>query len=313
MTPGADQAARTAIEAISAWHGSSITCRKLVGPVMSPVHNGVYSDRYAVDVAGKPYFLKIFDPDVASEIEIDHVFEAASSAADVGVAPKPVFVLSHIDAMVFERLDESWVTAGVEDLRRATVMANVLKAKASIHATQPSRYLWSVFDGIRDLARLPLARGALAAGDVPWMIDAVRDIEMAITAAGFDRKPCHADGVASNVMIDGSDDVPLVDFDRACVTDPLFDIGLVLHEAYPFDEELAPALEAYEGTCRQTTLNRCRLYGLADDLFWALWSSRMDAVSPRRGIEFLKYAQWRMLRCRMGLQDPRFEYRLRTI
>ena len=76
---------------------------------------------------------------------------------------------------------------------------------------------------------------------------------------------------------------------------------------------MSPALEAYEGSIRRVTLDRCRLYAVADDLYWGLWSAQMNSVSARRGIEFLKYAQWRLLRCRMALQDPDFERKLRMI
>jgi hypothetical protein len=39
----------------------------------------------------------------------------------------------------------------------------------------------------------------------------------------------------------------------------------------------------------------------------------MHAASARRGIEFMKYAQWRMLRGEMAVLSPDFERKLRTI
>ena len=64
---------------------------------------------------------------------------------------------------------------------------------------------------------------------------------------------------------------------------------------------------------RPATLARCRLYAVADDLAWGVWGLVMDATSSRCHFEFLKYANWRLLRCRMALRHPGFEERLRTL
>ena len=71
----------------------------------------------------------------------------------------------------------------------------------------------------------------------------------------------------------------LVDFDAACNTDPLYDVAILLNEAYAFEDEMMPALEMYEGRVHPATLARCRLYAVADDFYWGLWASRMDATS----------------------------------
>jgi thiamine kinase-like enzyme len=123
----------------------------------------------------------------------------------------------------------------------------------------------------------------------------------AIQASGMDRCPCHADGTASNVMLHEDGRLRLVDFDEAANTDPLFDFAVTLNEILSFESEWPGALEMAQGRVTEGALNRCRLYAFADDLRWSLWGLLMDAGSPRRSIEFLKYAQWRLLRCRMAL------------
>jgi thiamine kinase-like enzyme len=99
----------------------------------------------------------------------------------------------------------------------------------------------------------------------------------------------------------------------ACNTDPHYEFGCLLNEAYVFEEQMRAALERTEGSVHETVLNRCRLYAIADDLYWGLWAALMNATSERRGIEFLKYANWRLLRCRMAIRDYGFERMLRAI
>jgi hypothetical protein len=76
---------------------------------------------------------------------------------------------------------------------------------------------------------------------------------------------------------------------------------------------MKPLLEIHDGCYSEAAFGRCRLYAAADDLYWALRSLLQHARSPLRGVEFLKYAEWRFLRCRMLLGHPSFEQRLRSL
>ncbi len=308
-----EQLAEAAIAAVPDWAGATIDYREVTTPIMSPMHKNVDSLCFAVDVDAAPYLLKIVHPELHADADVPASFAAARAAGALGMAPRALHCLPAHDAVVFERLGSDWSTAKTDDLRRPDVMAAVIAAKKTLHAGAAFPRTWTIFDGIRAISEVTRRSGAVDCASILWMFAAVHDIESAFQAAGFDKASCHADGLASNVMVGANDTVRLVDFDRACTTDPLYDLGILLNEAYAFDEELGPALEAYEGTARQATRDRCRLYGIADDLYWSLWSSQMNAISARRGVEFLKYAQWRLLRCRMALQDADFERKLRMI
>jgi thiamine kinase-like enzyme len=146
-----------------------------------------------------------------------------------------------------------------------------------------------------------------------WMREMIRDAGDAIASAGLDLVPCHGSGESSNVMIGPSARIALVDFDCAGLADPFYDIGILLTEACQFEPEMRAGLEIAFGRQDEAMLNRCRLYGAADDLYWGLRGLVMAATSPRRDIEFLKFGEWRLLRCRMFLHETRFEERLRRL
>ncbi len=308
-----DRAAEAAIRLIPEWSGAAVRYGRAAAPVMSPMHKAVDSDCYAVDVDDAPYFLKIIHPELRATVDLAASFDAAIKAAACGVAPVARHCLPAAHALVFDRLDADWRTAMVDDLRAASAMSEVLAAKKRIHAGASFQKTWSVFDAIAALLLLLSADERERVPDLWWLSDAVGDIGAAFAAAGTDSTPCHADGLASNIMLGPGGAVRLVDFDGACNTDPLYDVAILLNEAYAFEDEMMPALEIYEGRVRPATLARCRLYAIADDFYWGLWASRMDATSARRGIEFLKYANWRLLRCRMALGETGAERWLRTI
>jgi thiamine kinase-like enzyme len=310
-----EEAAEAALRCVADWEGSEVRYALAVPGVVSPVHRGVDSACWAVSVGSGPpqYFLKVLHQDAAPYIDLATSFEAARRAAECRLTPAPRHFLPEQRSVIFTLLDGSWRTAHMDDLQEPAIMENVIAAKKRIQKLAPLGRPWTVFDGIRRLNGELERSGVRLADDAWWLLDNAQDIEQALLAAGSDAKPCHADGVSSNVMIGTSGAVQLVDFDQACDTDPFYDIGIVLNEAFQFEADMRPALEMFAGTCREEFMNRCRLYGIADDLMWGIWGTLMDAVSPRTGVEFLKYAQWRLLRCRMALHDPGFEAMLRRL
>jgi thiamine kinase-like enzyme len=96
-------------------------------------------------------------------------------------------------------------------------------------------------------------------------------------------------------MIGSDKAVKLVDFDRACVGDPMYDLGAFGLEFCQFDYQLIEALEMYNGSFDEKLFNRCKLYMIVDDFLWGCWGKTSHYNSYRReAIEFYKYLQvWR--------------------
>jgi hypothetical protein len=307
--------AEAAIAAVAAWTGRSVAYAPLPAGLASPSHRGVDSVRWQVTVEGEaaPWFLKVLTPEHAAFVDPDVAFAAAAAAAGAGSAPRPYFNLPGQRAIVTDLLGPDWSTATIDDLRAPDVLAAVISAKKAIHGGTTLGSAWTVFDRLRTFDAARRAAGVEGPADLWWMLDWAGRIEKAILAAGTDVRPGHADGLASNVMLGSNGAVMLVDFDEARDTDPFYELGALLNEAFQFEAEMEPALEMFEGRVSRASLARCRAYAAADDLTWGLWGLLMDKVSPRGGIEFLKYAQWRLLRCRMALRDPGFDAKLRQL
>ena len=142
-----------------------------------------------------------------------------------------------------------------------------------------------------------------AVGGLRMLLEAAFQIERMIAASGVDTVPAHADGLASNMLIGPGGRVRLVDFDEARNVDPYYELALLANEVFEEENDYLPALEMFEGKARQPSLRRTRLYCIADDLASALWGLFMDATSPRKEVEFYRYACWRLLRCRNALAE----------
>lgn len=293
----------TALHAIDAWRNKRISCEPAVSPVMSPMHRGVSNDCWRVCVEDREsFFMKIMHDDLAEPVDVAQSFSAAQAVATLGLSPAARHVSAAHGVSVFDWLGDGWRTAHLDDLATPATLQKLLDAKKSIHALAPFERDFDVYERIDYLAR-----GLQLSATLREFVAMAARMGRAIHASGIDLCPCHADGVTSNVMLHDSGALQLVDFDEAANTDPAFDLAVTLNEVLVADTEWPAAIEIAQGQFRQAALARYRCYAFADDLRWGLWGLRMDATSPRRNIEFLKYAQWRLLRCSMVASQLDFD------
>lgn len=301
--PLEDRAA-SVIARIPEWKGLNPRATLAAAPVASPIHRAVASDCLRVTLDGAdPVFLKLPHSDMAGDV-LPGMARAAAQAGRLGIGPE--VRVSGDGYLGLAYLAEPWRYARVGDLHDRDAMARVLGTVKRLHRAKALGWRFCPFARIAALAEEARACAAPLPGDIAHHLAVVDRIREAVRAAGFDLAFCRNDGVASNVML-GGDGVQLVDFDLAGDNDPWFDVAALINEACVFDDERRNAIAAYAGTCDETVFNRCRLYGAVDDLMWGLWGVARAITSPRIGIDFLKYGQWRLLHARTTLDSPEIE------
>lgn len=315
-----ERLAEEALAAIPVLAGRTIRYGVACPGVASPSYHGVESATFHVAVepdAEPAYFLKVTEPAAAALIDPAHAFGAAARFAALGLAPEPLHLAREQGAILFRHLGPEWRPATLDRFRRPEAVAAVIGAFGRIAAGAPFGRRWSVFDGIRSLRTIIGAEADRLPPDLPpetwFLFDWCDAIEAALTAAGTESRPAHADPHASNLLFSPDGGLRLVDFDMACDTDPHHQLGAFLNEACTFESEMRLGIEIAEGSFRADVFSRCRAYAAVDDLYWGLRALAMDRASPRLGLEFRKYANWRLLRCRMRVGRPDFEETLRTL
>ncbi|MBL0373467.1 phosphotransferase [Rhizobium sp. KVB221] len=285
-----------------------------IGGVVSPIHRAVENHCCFATAAGaKPVFVKRRHDDMAAFIEPTRVMEASRKAGELGIAPRLLHADPDDGVLVFEALGEDWRWGHADVLRHPAVLESLLAAKRKFHTAAALSEMRSVFDLVLAYRHLAASPEVTLPAPVQTVSAAVDRIAAAIAAAGFDTVACHADGASSNVMVGPGDAVQLVDFEWARQADPAHDLGTVLAELLPFDGEALLAVEIATGRPDAQILARARLYGAADDLMWAIWGFINAAHSPRKHVEFFKYAEWRLLRARTVIEGPRFETWLKQV
>ncbi|GGE05111.1 hypothetical protein GCM10011390_25160 [Aureimonas endophytica] len=300
--------------------------RALVGehPRMEPAPEGAASPSYqavesngflvAAEGTDEPaFFLKVSESALGDLLDTGHAFRAAAAIADLGLAPRPLHLAESEGAILFERLGPSWRPAKIDELARPETVATVTRAFAEIAAGPCLGRHRCVFEGIAAMRAILGDEADTLPPDAWWLLEGASAIEAALAAAGRDERALHGDPHASNLLFDETGNLRFVDFDMAGDGDPHYQLGAFLNEAFQFEDDMRAGLEIAEGSVRSSSFNRCRAYAAGDDLYWALRALVLDRLSPRRSIEFRKYAGWRFLRCRMLMNRPGFEETLRKL
>ena len=281
--------------------------------VASPMRQATEAENYVVEADGvPPVFLKLYGPD-AEGLDIDAAWAGASAAGALGIGAGARFVLPAQRALAVDLLAPPWHPALLHDLARPAVMAAAIAAKRAFHGGAPLPRAFDVFAETEVLLDRARSIDAALPGDVAALAAWSRAAAAAVAASGIDPRPCHNDGSASSLMVDGGDAVRLVDFDDAGQSDPIYDLALLLNEASAFGDPWAEGVAAYAGSAEARLVHRARVYAVADDIRWGIRGWLLSASSPRRSVEFLKYGEWRLLRARGALREPDFDDRLRRL
>ena len=309
-----ERVAEAVISANPEWAGSDVRYTLLCPDVVSPVHRGVESAVWRVQTNnGAPTVLKIMREDMRAHFDLEASVEGARRAGEAEAGPPVLWADSSSGAVAMPLLGEGWRTATLWEFQDQSIMAQVLDTVKRLHSAAPLKHRFDIFTETQTLCARARAAGVDLPPDFWWLETALDDIAAAVAASGTDIAPCRNDGVSSNVMVGPDCAVMLLDYDRAGMNDPLYDLAALIVEAYPFETEMLPVIEQWCGRADPEILNRCIAYGVADDLMWALWGAIAAQESPRTHVEFRKYSEWRFLRCRSSLGDPRFEERLRRL
>ncbi|MGV1830993.1 phosphotransferase family protein [Agrobacterium vitis] len=293
----------------------TLTYRVALPAVASPSYHAVESATFdiAPDGTEPTLFLKLAGDETKELVDDAISFAAATRLHDLGLSPKPIARAPLERAVLWERLGQGWRVAKIDDLMHEAPVSQLIKMQKAIAAGPLFGRPWSIFEGIDGLWAIMQTLQAPLPGDASWMYAWTRTLHSAISAAGVDFCAAHGDPHSSNVMIGPSGQLQWVDFDMAGDMDPYYQLGVQMNELYQFESQMQPLLEMHDGAFSTKAFARCRLYAAADDFYWALRSMLLEMRSPRRSVEFLKYAEWRFLRCRMLLGRPGFEELVRSI
>lgn len=283
------------------------------GPLASPSYKALESASVFADGPEGAVFVKVLHPEMALALDMEAAMQLAVQAAKAGVGPRVIWCDAVSGAIAMEALTDTagWKTARQFALQDAGFLARTIAAIRKLHQTEPLGARFDAFAQIDALADRIGKAGLAMPEDYFWLRRLVGQLEFMLEDVSL--APCRNDGSASNLMIGPGGAPLLIDFDRAGMNDPLYDIGLLLAETTDFERDMHAGFAAYAGAFDEVGFARARLWTLVDDMLHAMWGRLMAGKSTRGSVEWLKYGEWRLMRLRLGLNHPQFEEKIRCV
>ncbi|MFS2224470.1 phosphotransferase [Pantoea sp. B65] len=300
-----EQRLEQAIAAVAAWQARDISYR--------PVSGGISNANWRVDVAGAPcaYFVKIPGEGTERFINRDTAHEASLKAAQTGYGAPVVSYLRELGVEIFEFM-EGWRSSSNQDFQQRTVRHRALQALKSFNDQPRLTETKTVFDMLDEHIDQVRALKAAFSGDAIWLHRQCQRAREALYAAGIDYVPCMNDTLAGNFMLNGNNDIRLVDFEYASNNDRCYELALWFGEMFFTPEIERELLEDYFGRVDTACFARVQIHKFLADMKWSTWAIIQHQVADI-DFDFSKYGAWKTMRARSVLNHPDWENWLRAL
>ncbi len=298
------------IAQIDEWRGHELRCEVLPGAVTNRNYL-VTVDGKAGSPAASMFVLRI--PGEGAETFIDRECEQRNqlAAAAAGLSPTVLHVIRPSYCRVVPFIE-------AETLHPATVAGHpdrlrlVVQAIKTCHQEADFENEISVFDLIREHARVARELGAPQPYQIEWMLWVAQRIERALERDEPPAVACHGNLLSENFLLSPQGRLWLIDWECSGKADPYYDLGSLCAE-HPFSaaEEQA-VLTGYCGTFDEQRYARMMLFKLIVDLRWSLWAMVRCKVS-KLTFDFYQYGLDRVARFCDNATHPDFESWLRQV
>lgn len=294
--------AAAAARRMACWAGAELGLQPAAATIAVPMFCAVDHDCWLVGSGETRAFLKVPSPDMRPFLDPAAAHGAIAAAASIGVTPAAIAYDAASGAIALTWLGDGWRNAYMDGLERGPRRESLIRLKKRLHDGRIFPRYRTIFSHLQELTGLGDRLGTIWPDDHRTLVDYAGRITAAFAASGYEVRPCHGDGHASNVLLGPDDAIFLVDFDFAANNDPLYDLAATLLDIEPWDDGIEEAIEIYGGTFDRKMANRVKLHMILDDMMWGRLALIAAQSSPRRHVEFLKYGEFRLLRCRYHLR-----------
>ena len=185
-------------------------------------------------------------------LDLKDTMNASKQAEICGVAPEVLDYSEQACSILFKHAGPDWRPALANDLDDVDIRANAIAAKRLWHTKGEISNRVTLLDVISKFQKR-MQEDRIDGSPIKkpngyrTMADWIERICKTLAATGIPDLPLHSENTVTNVLIGPDKAIKLVDFDRVCRGDGMYDLGAFCLEFCQFDHQLAEAVEMYNG------------------------------------------------------------------
>ena len=261
---------------------------------------GVTRERWVVRVPGERTELL--------GIDRSHEIEAATRAAELGIAPPLLGPLPDVGTPITRFIPGHHL----EQAALAERLPDLVVMLKRFHGSGPLRGTFMVHRVVEWHAREAGANGVMPPSAYERLHQQSRRIEKAFGAAPTPPVPCHNDLLPANVLVaDNADDdahdgrLYLLDFEYAGMNDVFFDLANLSVNAELSEAADHDLLRLYFGSVTPARWARLQLMKVMSEFREGMWAVVQQAISTL-DTDFVAYADERLASCEKLAARPEF-------
>ncbi len=298
-------AIEAAIGRVPLFQDGQVSYRMLVG--------GINNRNWLVAAEGHPrrYFVKVPGPGTEKFIDRAVAHQAAVNAHAMGLAPEVVH-FDPSDGLEVHEFLEGYQACTNADFENASIQEAVIDCYRRLNAGPKLDLTKTIFEMIDEHWRDAQALGALLPHDFAWMMKQYEQARAAFHASGLDLVPCFNDPMPGNFLVSPGKPMKIVDYEFASNNERAYELGVLIGEMFFPEARSLELIELYYGEIRQDLVARVWIGRALADIKWAGWAIQNRMLTDW-DFDYQKYGDWKWARARSVIQDPRWEWWLRSV
>jgi thiamine kinase-like enzyme len=271
----------------------------------TPLTGGITNKNFRVDADGASYVLRITGADTELlGIRRDVEYAANRAAGELGVAPEVVYFIEPEGYLVTRFVDGAPIAPA--EMRQPHNIARVAEKLRTFHTPAPTLASeFNVFRRIEMLTRTSRAHNCRFPKNFEWIVERVRETEIALMRDPYTPRPCHDDLLNLN-FLDAHGEIRILDWEYAGMGDIFFDLAnFASHHRFD-DDQVRELLRAYFGDVTAQHFARLKLMWAMSEIHEAMWGTTQTGIS-KLDEDFQGYADLWFARATQAMQDARWD------
>jgi len=228
---------------------------------------------------------------------------ANTVAGEMGIAPEVIYFIEPENCLVTRFIDGRPLPA--EEIGQPENIRRVVGQLKKVHALPEIETEFYPTQFVREGTQTAQRYDVPMPEDFDWLMERLDEIEAAINPQRSNFRLCHNDLLNANFLVNGNDEIIILDWEYAGMNDPYFDLGnFSAHHEFSDDQDDL-LLSAYFGETTSQNRAHLKLMRIVSDYREATWALVQAGIS-QLDFDYDEYARKHIDRLTHMLHNPQY-------
>ncbi len=228
---------------------------------------------------------------------------ANTVAGEMGIAPEVIYFIEPENCLVTRFVDGRPIPG--DEIGQPENIRRVIAQLKKVHALPAITTEFYPIQFVREGMQTARQYGVAMPGEFDWLMERLDEIEKAINPQRSNFRLCHNDLLNANFLVNGEDEITILDWEYAGMNDPYFDLANFSTNHEFSDDQDRMILDAYFGEVTPRRWAHLKLMRVVSDYREATWSLVQAGISQLE-FDYNEYARKHLERLTRMIHDSQY-------